>query len=147
MDLNTIRTVGIDHVGLSVRNLSLTVEFFRDCLGWKLLGENPKYPAAFVTDGTLTLTLWQVEHPQQAGPFDRRKNIGLHHLALAVPTKPHLDALHERVSGWPDVQVEFEPELSGGGPKVHFMIREPSGLRIEFAYDPRLEDVRRLAVK
>jgi hypothetical protein len=47
--------------------------------------------------------------------------------------------LHRRVAAWPNVVVEFDPELSGKGPKIHFMIREPSGVRLEFAYDPRRE--------
>jgi len=29
--------------------------------------------------------------------------------------------------------IEFAPERSGKGPKVHFMVREPGGTRIEFA--------------
>jgi hypothetical protein len=47
------------------------------------------------------------------------------------------------VSKWPGVVVEFGPEPSGAGPKIHFIVREPSGVRIEFAFDPRLEDARK----
>lgn len=89
------------------------------------------------------MTLWQVESPGKAIPFDRRANVGLHHLALAVLDQIGLDALYKRVSGWPGVVVEFGPELSGAGPKIHFIVREPSGVRIEFAFDPRLEDARK----
>jgi catechol 2,3-dioxygenase-like lactoylglutathione lyase family enzyme len=138
-------TVGVDHVGLSVRDLGKTVEFFRDCLGWTLVGERPDYPAAFVSDQNTILTLWQVESPDQAAPFDRRANVGLHHLALAVADRRSLDELFGKVSAWSGVVSEFGPEMSGKGPKVHFMIREPSGLRIEFAFDPRLEDARTAA--
>jgi hypothetical protein len=31
----------------------------------------------------------------------------------------------------------------GAGPKMHFMVREPSGVRIEFDFDPRLEAARK----
>jgi hypothetical protein len=68
--------------------------------------------------------------------------VGLHHLALAVAERAGLDRLHQRVSAWPGVEVEFAPEMSGKGPNSHFMIREPSGVRIEFTYDPRKEAVR-----
>jgi hypothetical protein len=47
------------------------------------------------------------------------------------------------VSNWPGVIVEFGPQLSGAGPKIHFIVREPSSVRIEFAFDPRLEDLRK----
>jgi hypothetical protein len=47
------------------------------------------------------------------------------------------------VSGWPDVVVEFAPQLSGSSPKIHFVVYEPSGVRVEFTFDPRLEGVRK----
>jgi hypothetical protein len=47
--------------------------------------------------------------------FDRRTNVGLHHLALAVADRVGLDALYERVASWRGVVVEFAPELSGKG--------------------------------
>ena len=132
-------TSGVDHIGLSVRDLESTRRFFCDCLGWRLVGERPDYPAAFVSDGRQMVTLWRVESPDQAVAFDRRANVGLHHLALAVADRSELDALHERVASWPGVVVEFAPELSGKGPKIHFIVREPSVIRIEFAFDPRVE--------
>ena len=136
-------TYGVDHVGLSVRDLVSTRKFFCDCLGWRVVGERADYPALFVSDGHDVVTLWQVESPGKAIPFDRRANVGLHHFALAVLDQIGLDALYKRVSGWPGVVVEFGPELSGAGPKIHFIVREPSGVRIEFAFDPRLEDARK----
>ena len=141
-DLKT-GTYGVDHVGLSVRDLASTREFFCDCLGWRIVGERPDYPAAFVSDGHGVLTLWQVQSPGDAIPFDRRANVGLHHLALAVIDQASLETLYKRVSSWPGVVVEFGPEPSGAGPKIHFMVREPSGVRIEFAFDPRLEAARK----
>lgn len=69
--------------------------------------------------------------------FNRRTNIGLYHLALAVPNWQALDDLYARVASWPGVEIEFSPELSGAGPKVHMMLREPGGNRLEFAWDPR----------
>jgi catechol 2,3-dioxygenase-like lactoylglutathione lyase family enzyme len=128
-----LETVGIDHVGLTVKNLANARSFFCECLGWKVVGENQSYPATFVSDGNAVVTLWQVEDPDACVPFDRRRNVGLHHLALKVADRESLEALHARVAAWPDVIVEFAPERSGKGPKVHFMVRDPGGTRIEFA--------------
>jgi catechol 2,3-dioxygenase-like lactoylglutathione lyase family enzyme len=139
----TISTCGFDHVGLSVRDLVSTRKFFCDCLGWRIVGERAAYPAVFVSDGHDVVTLWQVESPSEAVPFDRRANVGLHHLALAVVDQAGLDTLYKRVSSWPGVLVEFGPEPSGAGPKIHFIERDPSGVRIEFALDPRLEEARK----
>ena len=46
-------------------------------------------------------------------------------------------AVFEKIRDWPGVEVEFGPEMSGKGPKEHFMIKEPGGTRLEFSYDPR----------
>ena len=121
----------------------LAVRAQSDWLGWRGVGERPDYPAVFVSDGHGIVTLWQVESPSKANAFDRRANVGLHHLALAVVDRAGLEALHKRVSSWPGVEVEFGPQASGAGPKIHFMVREPSGVRIEFALDPRLESSRK----
>lgn len=129
-------TLGIDHLGLTVSDLEKTVSFFVDCLGWKVVGGKPDYPSKFITDGTSVLTIWQVKSEQPNG-FDRRSNIGLHHVAFKIASKEDLDAVFAEVENWPDVEVECSPEFSGAGSKVHFFINEPGGNRLEFAYDPR----------
>jgi catechol 2,3-dioxygenase-like lactoylglutathione lyase family enzyme len=126
-------TAGIHHVGLSVGTLAAAEDFFVGCLGWKRVGGMPDYPAAFVTDGKTMLSLWQVTNAAQSAPFDRRRNIGLHHLALAVADKVALEALFARVSIWPGVTVEFAPQPFAGGAMLHAMILEPGGTRLEFA--------------
>jgi catechol 2,3-dioxygenase-like lactoylglutathione lyase family enzyme len=123
MQDNVPLTIGIDHVGLAVKDLALARRFFCECLGWRVVGENESYPASFVSDGNGIVTLWQVEDP----------DIGLHHLALKVVDRSALEALHLHVAAWPGTVVEFAAERSGKGPKVHFMVREPGGTRIEFA--------------
>ncbi|HXU06560.1 MAG TPA: VOC family protein [Polyangia bacterium] len=130
-------TLGFDHVGLTVADLEASRRFFVECLGWKVVGERPAYPAVYVSDGRAVVTLWRVENAATFVAFDRRKNVGLHHLALKVADRAALDAVHARVAQWQGVTIEFAPEPSGNGPKVHMMIREPGGNRIEFSWDPR----------
>ena len=132
----TCKTLGIDHLGLTVRDLNQTVSFFTDCLGWKEVGGKPDYPSKFISDGTSVLTLWQV-HNEDAPTFDRRENVGLHHLALKIATEDDLNEVFNTVKNWPGIEIECSPEFSGNGPKVHFFVAEPGGLRLEFAYDPR----------
>jgi catechol 2,3-dioxygenase-like lactoylglutathione lyase family enzyme len=130
-------TRGVDHVGLSVRDLEASRAFFVECLGWKVVGGKPAYPSAYVSDGACVVTLWQVADPATSVAFDRKKNVGLHHLALKVPSRAALDELHARVAAWPGVSLEFAPEPSGAGPKFHMMFLEPGGNRIELSWDPR----------
>lgn len=92
-------TAGIDHVGLTVRNIETTRDFFVQCLGWQIVGEKPDYPAVFVSDGKLIITLWQVKEESAPVAFDRRKSIGLRHLALRAAHEAAFGELFERVSG------------------------------------------------
>ena len=137
MDVKPL-THGIDHIGLAVHNLDDTRDFFIKCLGWKLVGERPAYPAAFVSDGHVVLTLWQVTNQDNLVAFDRKTNVGLHHLALRVGSEEALNDIFARVSGWPGVVAEFAPENLGEGPERHAMVYEPGGIRLEFDFDPRI---------
>lgn len=139
MPNRTAATLGIDHVGLTVGDLERSRRFFVECLGWQVVGENRTYLAVFVSDGVTRVTLWQVESPGEHVAFDRRKNVGLHHLALKIANLAALEDLHARVSAWPDVVVEFAPELVGKGPRVHCMVREPGGVRIELVCTPAVD--------
>jgi catechol 2,3-dioxygenase-like lactoylglutathione lyase family enzyme len=130
-------THGIDHIGLTVRDLNVTRDFFIQCLGWTQVGERPNYPAAFVSDGHIMLTLWQVTNPDGGVEFDRKTNVGLHHLALRAASEEAFNEIFTRVSAWPGVVVEFAPENLGTGPKRHTMVYEPGGIRLEFDFDPR----------
>jgi catechol 2,3-dioxygenase-like lactoylglutathione lyase family enzyme len=131
MPANAIKTEGVHHVGLTVPELGVARNFFVDGLGFEQVGEVPDYPAVFLSDGTTMITLWQAEDAESAVPFDRRRVIGLHHLALKVGDHAALDTLHDALTGRDDVAVEFAPELLGGGPARHMMCRIPGNIRLE----------------
>jgi lactoylglutathione lyase len=67
-------------------------------------------------------------------PFNRRKNVGLHHLALEVDTEERLDALAQAVADWQQVRIEFMPQLLGKGSRKHIIFYEPGGNRIELIW-------------
>lgn len=129
---NTVMTKGVNHIGLAVKNLDKTAAFFVDILGWEAVGGKPEYPAIFVANDDAFVTLWQVESPEKAVEFNRRQNVGLHHLAFTVDSLDKLHTLNERFLKAENVTIEFAPELLGKGPTTHMMIREPSGNRLEF---------------
>jgi lactoylglutathione lyase len=128
--------LGTDHVGLTVTDLEASKALFVGVLDFRVRGRDADYPAYFLTNGSTTVTLWRAEDPESATPFDRRKNVGLHHLALAVDTFESLERLHERLAAHPRVTIEFAPELAYGGPAKHMMFYEPSGNRIELVHRP-----------
>ena len=124
MTTNTPLTRGAHHVGLTVPDLKAAQAFYVDTLGFSVLGEVPDYPAVFLSDGSIMLTLWQAENPDSAVAFDRKNVIGLHHLAFAVDGDEALDQLHTKLQTTDNINIEFAPEPLGGGPTRHFtMIR------------------------
>jgi catechol 2,3-dioxygenase-like lactoylglutathione lyase family enzyme len=124
-------TKGIHHLGLTVPDVKAAQRFFEEALGFKKVNEKPEYPAVFVSDGTVMLTLWQAEDPANATPFDRRRVIGLHHVALQVGSEATLRDLHATLSERTDVVLEFGPEPLGAAPLRHMMLRIPGNIRLE----------------
>lgn len=123
-------TRGVHHVGLTVSDLEGARAFFESVLGFSVVAERLDYPAVFVSDGVTLITLWRVEDPDACTPFDRRKNVGLHHLALRVPPE-RLSELSRRVSDYPGAELEFAPESLGSTGLTHMMCRIPGGPRVE----------------
>lgn len=119
---------GVDHLGLTVSNLDASKAFFTDVLGFKTLGNDPAYPAYFLSNNKITITLWRVKNDAKRVEFNRAENVGLHHLALSVESIKKLSELHEHLKMQNNIIIEFAPENLGSGP----MIKEPSGNRIEF---------------
>jgi catechol 2,3-dioxygenase-like lactoylglutathione lyase family enzyme len=124
-------THGAHHIGLTVLNLEQTRKFFTETLDYDQVGDVPDYPAVFLSDGNLMITLWQATDPDNAVPFDRKNVIGLHHLALTVDTGS-MDGLYERLQNAADVDIEFAPEPLGDMPVRHMMCNIPGGIRVEF---------------
>lgn len=123
---------GVHHVGLTVARLEESAAFFTEQLGWQVVRRDPDYPAVFVSDGQVLVTLWRARGPGEPIPFDRLRSVGLHHLALRLGSVGELRDLHQRLSRAPGVRIEFAPEPLRGGPTMHMMCYEPSGIRVEF---------------
>jgi catechol 2,3-dioxygenase-like lactoylglutathione lyase family enzyme len=127
-------TRGLNHLGLAVWDLNESRTFFTELLGWKESGYDESYPRTAVSDGVVRLTLWQVDRSRSVTSFDRKRNVGLHHLALEVESEAKLNEIFSMVSQYPGASVEFAPELLGSGPRKHMMCNEPGGIRIEFIW-------------
>lgn len=128
---NTL-TNGSHHIGLTVSNLEQSAAFFIGVLGWDEVKRNEEYPAIFVSDGQLMITLWATKETPEV-PFNRRANVGLHHLALQVSSESVLNQINQKLTD-NQINVEFAPELIGDGPAKHMMCFDPSGIRVEFIW-------------
>jgi catechol 2,3-dioxygenase-like lactoylglutathione lyase family enzyme len=130
--MNTPMTTGAHHIGLTVSKLEESANFFVALLGWKEVRRNDEYPAIFVSDGSVMVTLWATKEAPSM-PFDKNKNVGLHHVAFHVAREENLNEIHERLTS-NGIEMEFAPELLRQGPAKHLMCYEPSGIRVEFIW-------------
>lgn len=124
-------TKGAHHIGLTVPDLTAARNFFVDIFGFKQVGEVPDYPAIFISDGTILLTLWRAADPEKATPFDRKNVIGLHHFALNINNLETLNTIHQTLMNTAGVEIEFAPEPLNGLPAHHMMFYIPGGIRME----------------
>tara|TARA_R110002049_G_scaffold82106_2_gene208980 strand:- start:35 stop:421 length:387 start_codon:yes stop_codon:yes gene_type:complete len=124
----------IHHLGLSVSDLKGTSWFFCELLGWRVVQRVDEYPAIFVSNESVTFTLWQTS--SDAHKFDRHNNVGLHHVALQIESEIELSELYEKLKNAEGVSIEFSPEFLKGGPSKHMICYEPSGIRVEFIWIP-----------
>ena len=124
-------TKGAHHIGLTVPDLTAARNFFVDIFGFKQVGEIPDYPAIFISDGTILLTLWRAADPEKATPFDRKNVIGLHHFALNINNLETLNTIHQTLVNTAGVEIEFAPEPLNGLPAHHMMFYIPGGIRME----------------
>lgn len=131
-------TEGIHHLGLTVSKLQESADFFINLLGWKEVKRKDDYPAIFVSDGTVLLTLWAATDEPVSG-FNKNRNVGLHHVAFSVRDEKTLHDIFAKLSN-AGVPIEFGPEPLGPGPAKHLMCYEPSGARIELVW-PGAQDL------
>lgn len=123
---------GVHHLGLAVSDMKGSCLFFCDLLGWSQVRKIDTYPAVFVSNGVVMFTLWQTY--ADSSPFDRKRQVGLHHVALQMDTKEELVELNKTLLASELVDVEFSPEPLRDGPAQHMMCIEPSGIRVEFIW-------------
>ena len=125
-------TKGAHHIGLTVSKLEESANFFTSLLGWKEVRRNEEYPAIYVSDGNLMITLWAIKE-EPSIEFNKNKNVGLHHVAFHIENEDVLITLHTQLKN-NGIKIEFAPEILGQGPAKHMMCYEPSGIRVEFIW-------------
>ncbi|MFE6283440.1 VOC family protein [Streptomyces sp. NPDC057877] len=120
------------HIGLNVTDITRSLAFYRDVLGFVLIGEGKEEGRryAFLGDGEkLVLTLWQ----QAEGTYDATR-AGLHHLALEVDSIDQVRTYEQalRASGatfaHEGVVAHAEGAASGG-----IFFHDPDGTRVEIS--------------
>ncbi|MBW5480712.1 VOC family protein [Streptomyces bambusae] len=132
MTTAVISKLSTGHVGLNVTELGRSLGFYRDTLGFELLGEGKEEGRRYAflgQDGALVLTLWE----QAEGAFAPAA-AGLHHLAFSAGTVEEVRAYEERLRAlgvdfaYEGVVAHGEGAASGG-----IFFHDPDGTRLEIS--------------
>ena len=118
------------HIGLNVTDLDRSLGFYRDVLGFGVMGEGKEEDRRYAFlggDSGLVLTLWQ----QAQGAHDTGR-AGLHHLALEVDS---IDQVRTYETALREYGVEFAYEgvvaHHEGGTSGGIFFHDPDGIRLE----------------
>ena len=113
----------VDHIGIAVKNIDESLNYYIDTLGLTLLGieevKNQKVRVAFIDAGNIKLEL--LEPTEENGPvakFIEKKGEGIHHIAFGVAD------IRSRMVELRDKGVHLlsdEPKTGAGGAEVAFL--------------------------
>ena len=116
--------LGMDHVGVAVKNLDEAISVYRDILGFKLLGihvlTERKVKMAFLSTGGET----QIELLEPLGSespvakFLESRGEGIHHIAVKVD---NIEKVLEELKKKGVILVDEKPRTGAEGKKVAFV--------------------------
>lgn len=118
-----MRVLQIDHIGIAVKNLDETLEFYTEVLGLKAHGteviEEQKVKVAFLPCGDSELEL--LESTAEDGPiakFIEKNGEGIQHIALRV------DNIEEAIAMLQEKGmrlIDEKPRYGAGGARIAFL--------------------------
>jgi catechol 2,3-dioxygenase-like lactoylglutathione lyase family enzyme len=134
--MTKIRTLGLDHIDLSVGDMETSVAFYDSVLPALGFVKTPE-------EGTI---VWRNEHMEigvrpatadvDGNPVNRYR-IGMHHLALRAASRADVDAFHEFLVSH-KLEVLDPPALYPvyGSDYYAVFFADPDGIKLELVYRP-----------
>jgi methylmalonyl-CoA/ethylmalonyl-CoA epimerase len=119
-----VMLVGMDHVGVAVKNLDEAISIYRDILGLKLEGTHVlterKVRVAFFSSGNETRIelLEPTDSESTIAKFLEKRGEGIHHIAIKV--KNIEDTLKE-LKGKGLTLIDDKPRMGVNGAKIAFI--------------------------
>jgi methylmalonyl-CoA epimerase len=120
-------SIEIDHLGIAVRNLEESLQFYQDALGMSVSGtervETERVRVAMLPAGARVELLEATDADSPIAKFIEKRGPGLHHVAISVDDLPAAVArLRER-----GVRILNEPQIGAGGHTYVFVHPSSTG--------------------
>jgi methylmalonyl-CoA epimerase len=132
--------VGIDHVGIAVKNLDEAVSVYRDALGFKVEGihvlTKRKVRVAFVaTGGESRIELLEpLGDDSPIGKFLENRGEGIHHFAVRVT---NIDGVLSELKAKGVILVDEKPKAGAEGARIAFVHpKSTHGVLLELCQKP-----------
>ncbi|GBD90172.1 glutathione transferase FosA [bacterium BMS3Abin04] len=115
-----LKTTGIDHLNLEVRNLEESVKFYSDLFGFEVRKNQPDQDSIIIGNDAVKLCLYEIPG------FTKYEKKGYHHFGLHIE---NFDAVLEKCE-------EMGLKIYYGGPlewahSTSIYIQDPNGYEIE----------------
>ena len=117
---------GVDHVSLTVTNLSISAQFYTEVLGFTVVLDFGYALACMNKTTGFTLSL--IRHPDGTGTRFTHRQTGLDHLAVTARNRAELLDWEQRLR---ELDVEFTP-VQDSELGHHLNLRDPDGIALEF---------------
>ncbi|MEM2676121.1 MAG: methylmalonyl-CoA epimerase [Candidatus Bathyarchaeia archaeon] len=131
--------MGLEHVGIAVKNLDEAIRVYRDLLGFKLLGvyelTERKVKVAFLSTGgeTKIELLEPLESDSPVAKFLESRGEGIHHVAVKVSD---IEKTLEEFKGKGIMLVDEKPRIGAEGKKIAFIHpRSTKGVLLELVME------------
>jgi len=131
---NDAKVIELGHIVLYVGNLERSLAFYRDLLGWPVVLEPARFPAAAFRAGNTHHDLLLIEVGDDAQPIPRRRRLGMYHFGVKMgDTDDELRAIARRVAEHPELTTVVGATDHGVTHSLYVL--DPDGNELELYID------------
>ena len=117
-----LRTSGIDHLNLTVKNLDETCKFWKNLLGFELLQDIPEQKGKIIGNKNAMLTLYEGSN------FSKYVKTGFNHLSFHIENFKEAESLCKKMN----LKIEYGGIIEWEKSRSIY-INDPNGYEIELA--------------
>ncbi|MCH8332182.1 MAG: VOC family protein [Bacteroidetes bacterium] len=115
-----LKTTGIDHLNLAVKDLEESVTFYRDLFGWETLKEQPEQNSKIIGDASTKLCLYETDDMDNYSPQ------GFYHFGI------NIENFDEAIGKCEEMGIEIQyGEAVEWEKSRSIYIKDPNGYEIE----------------